>query len=51
MSGIAQAGLIFLVLIVLMILSARDRGAEPRIRNEDEETWWFARRSWWDDRR
>lgn len=51
MSGIAQAGLIILAIIVLMILSARDRGAKPRIRNDDEETWWFARRSWWDDRR
>jgi hypothetical protein len=51
MSGIAQAGLIFLVIILLMILSARDGRAGPRIRNEDEETWWHARRSWWDDRR
>ena len=51
MSGIAQAGLIFLGVFVLMILSARGGGAKLRIRNEDEETWWFARRSWWDDRR
>jgi hypothetical protein len=50
-SGIAQAGLIFLIIIALMILSARDQEARSQIRNEDEDTWWFARRSWWDERR
>jgi hypothetical protein len=49
MSGIAQAGLIFLGVFVLMILSARGSRAKPRIRHEDDETWWFARRSWLDD--
>ncbi len=51
MSGIAQAGLIFLVIIVLKILSAKDNATRNRIRNEDEDTWWFSRRNWWDDRR
>lgn len=52
MSGIAEAGLIFLVIIVLGIFGrGGGGGAPPRTRNEDEETWWYARRSRWDDRR
>lgn len=51
MSGVVEAGLIVLAIFVLMILGAsRGRGGPP-IRNEDEETWWYARQSWWDDRR
>lgn len=54
MSGIAQAGLVFFVLFVLMFLSVGNtgnKGKGPRIRDEDAETWWDARNSWWDDRR
>ena len=50
MSGIAQAGLFFFVIFVLMFLSARDGRAGPQVHNEDEDSWWFARRSWWDER-
>lgn len=52
MSGVAEAGLIFLVISVLMIIGAgRTRGRGVPIHNEDDETWWYARRSWWDDQR
>lgn len=51
MNGIAEAGLIFLVIFVLGFFGRRDGRAGPRMRNEDEETWWHARRSWWDARR
>lgn len=51
MNGVAEAGLIFLVIFVLGFFGRRDERAGRRIHNEDEETWWHARRSWWDDRR
>lgn len=38
MSGIAQAGLIFLIIIALMILSARDQETGSQIRDDDEDT-------------
>lgn len=52
MSGVSQAGLIIAVLLFLMFVSARDgrKRREPSIRDEDAETWWFARRDWLDDR-
>jgi hypothetical protein len=53
MSGIEQAGLLIFAIIVVLILAAR--GAEPRhverVRDGDEDTWWWSRRSWWSDRR
>lgn len=53
MSGISQAGVIIAVILFLMFLSARDGNARrgSHIRDEDAETWWYARRKWWDDRR
>jgi len=48
MSGIEQAGLIILAIIVVMMLAARGARPAPRARTNDadRETWWWARRSW-----
>jgi len=51
MSGVAQAGLFFFLLFVAMFPSAGSKSRGPRIRDEDAETWWYARQSWWNDRR
>lgn len=51
MSGAAQAGLFFFLLFVAMFLSAGSKSRGPRIRDEDADTWWYARQSWWNDRR
>ncbi|MFC4595592.1 hypothetical protein [Sphingobium tyrosinilyticum] len=51
MSGIAEAGLIFLVIFILGFFERRDDGAGRRTYDQDEETWWSARRSWGEDRR
>ena len=51
MSGVAQAGLVFFLLFVAMFLGAGNRNGGPRIRDEDADTWWHARNSWWNDRR
>ena len=47
MSGIAQAGFIFLVIFVLGILGRREGRAGAPIHNEDEETCWYALRPGW----
>jgi hypothetical protein len=51
MSSIEQAGLIIIAVIALMVIGARGSNRGPRIRDEDADTWWHARRSWWNDRR
>ena len=51
MSGVAQAGLFFFLLYVVMFLGAGSKSRGPRIRDEDAETWWHARQSWWNNRR
>jgi hypothetical protein len=51
MSGVAQADLVFFLLFVAMFLGAGSKSGSHRIRDEDAETWWYARQSWWNDRR
>ncbi|MBB4611440.1 hypothetical protein GGQ89_003687 [Sphingomonas yabuuchiae] len=50
MSGIEQAGLIILAIIVVMVLASRGARQDDanRIEDADRETWWWARRSWRD---
>lgn len=50
MSGIEQAGFIIIAVIALIVIGARGSNRGSRIRDEDADTWWYARRSWWKDR-